>query len=365
MKTRTIAGIFLVLAVLLAGCGEQPKPGPIPDQNFTPVPTESAIPKGDRLLGIDVGEAQGVNYADAFAIAKGTGMDFVQLSLQWDSVETSPGVFDDTWLDIANSFYPAQKTKIALNFNAIDTVKARMPSDLQGKAFNDPTVIERYNKALEHVLEKLKDSELASLAVGNEIDVFLGNNEQKYAEYSEFVKKTREFAKTKKPELKVGTKATFGGLTGESSGKLKDLEKNTDVLLVTYYAINPDFTVKSNGKVIEDFDKITALYPEKEIYFLEAGYPSSEILGSSFQKQAEFVNETFTAWDRHKSQITAVNFLWLHDVQQSSLSQIAGYYGSSDPKFLAFLGSLGLRTFDGKDKPAWKQLAAETKAREW
>jgi len=365
MKTKMIIGIFLILAVLLAGCGEQKNQPAVPDQNFSPIPAVNPLPKGDRLLGIAVQEAQGLNYATAFAIAKDAGLDFVELSLQWDVVETSPGVFDDTWLNLANSFYPSQKTKIALNFNSIDTVKDRRPADLQGKAFNDPVVIERYNKALVHVLEKLKDSELASLAVGNEIDVFLGNNAQKYGEYSEFVKKTREFAKTKKPELKVGAKATFDGLVGENSGKLKELEKNTDALLVTYYGINSDFTVKEPGKVIEDFDKITALYPEKEIYFLEAGYPSSEFLESSFQKQASFVNEVFKAWDKHKSQVKALNFDWMHDLSESAISQNASYYGSSDKKFTEFIGTLGFRTFDGKDKPAFKQLKAETKARAW
>jgi hypothetical protein len=41
------------------------------------------------------------------------------------------------------------------------------------------------------------------------------------------------------------------------------------------------------------------------------------------------------------------------------------YYGSSNRSFAEYLGSLGLRTYIGKDKPAFKTLIEEAKARGW
>jgi hypothetical protein len=60
-----------------------------------------------------------------------------------------------------------------------------------------------------------------------------------------------------------------------------------------------------------------------------------------------------------------MEFCWLHDISAETVAGFEGFYELSHPKFAAFLGSIGLRTHDGKDKAAWPALKVEAAARGW
>jgi hypothetical protein len=91
------------------------------------------------------------------------------------------------------------------------------------------------------------------------------------------------------------------------------------VVLVTYYPLYPDFTVKDPGVVRRDFDSLTRIYSHKPIVMVEAGYPSSAACKSSEARQAAFVDSVFAAWDAHASQVRSITFSWLYDLPQSSV----------------------------------------------
>jgi len=89
----------------------------------------------------------------------------------------------------------------------------------------------------------------------------------------------------------------------------------------------------------------------------EVGYPSSAILSSSDQKQAQFVTQVFRAWKANGNRIPFLNFFLLHDLPTQSCIELAKYYGlPSDRNFQSFLCSLGLRQSDGRPKLAWTSL---------
>jgi hypothetical protein len=98
---------------------------------------------------------------------------------------------------------------------------------------------------------------------------------------------------------------------------------------------------------------------------LEAGYPSSPKLESSEAQQADFVRQAFRAWDAQAGRVALLNFTWLTDAPQASVEGWTDYYGLDDPRFAAFLATLGLRADDGRAKPALEVLAAESHARGW
>jgi hypothetical protein len=101
------------------------------------------------------------------------------------------------------------------------------------------------------------------------------------------------------------------------------------------------------------------------LYLLEAGYPSSDVLGSSQSKQADFIREMFETWDTHRSQLKLVNFIWLHDISPAQVKSYTKYYGLSSKGFAEYLGTLGFRGHDGEDKQAFKALREAAKARGW
>jgi hypothetical protein len=59
-----------------------------------------------------------------------------------------------------------------------------------------------------------------------------------------------------------------------------------------------------------------------------------------------------------------LNFTWLTDAPEASVEAWKEYYGLDDPRFAAYLATLGLRRSDGQPKLALAALAAEAHARD-
>ncbi|MEA3336702.1 MAG: hypothetical protein U9R25_12380 [Chloroflexota bacterium] len=267
------------------------------------------------------------------------------------------------WLAIANIFYPTQDTALSLTISVIDTTSARLPADLAGKPFDDPEVIQRFNGLLDFVATQTPDLTLATLSIGNEVDGYL--NGKQWAQYQEFFRATSAHARQLWPDVPVGAKAMFDGLTGDAQEPLMALNQHSDAIFVTYYPLDRDFTVKEPDIVLADFDAISQLYPDRSIYFLELGYPSGEDNDSSQAMQAEFVRQTFQAWDAHQDQVKLISFTWLTDIDPAAVKGYERYHGISGKGFASYLGTLGLRTYNGEDKDAFRALNDETKRRGW
>lgn len=325
------------------------------------------MPRGDRMLGIDVGEAEGETYDQAFQLARQAGMQFTSLSLAWDDLEPRPGEYsaDPNFLAIANQYYPAQDVPLALTIAPIDTNRTRVPADLREAAFDDPEVIARFERLLDYVFSQIPDVELAVLAIGNEVDATLGADAAGWARYQTFYESTAAYARRLRPGVPVGVKVTMAGLTGESRELARALNARSDMILVTYYPLQADFGVRPADVVPGDLAALTALYPDRPIGVLEAGYPSSEELESSQAQQAEFVRQIIHAWDVQAGQVAMLNFTWLTDVPRASVEAWSEYYGLDDRRFAAYLATLGLRGADGEPKPAFEVLAAEAHSRGW
>ena len=331
------------------------------------LPAVTPVARGERTLSIDVNEPSDGNYDAAFRLAREVGTQSVSLSIPWDSFELEPGQFspDPDYLSIANVYYPGYDTSLALTLAPIDTNQLRVPQDLAALSFDDPQMIERFNRALEQALARLPETEVSVLAIGNEIDIYLQGDPAQCAAYASFLAATSAHARSLRPGLTVGTKATTGGLLGESRDCLQAINQSSDVILATYYPLGPDFAVRSPSSPAADFAALVDLAGSKPVFLLEVGYPSSERLGSSEAQQAEFVRQVFRAWDAQAASIPYLSFTWMHDIPGDSLQGYLGYYGLDSAEFAAFLGTLGLRSRDGRDKPAFLALAQEAAARGW
>jgi hypothetical protein len=329
-----------------------------------PVP-QGPLPRSNRLLGIDVTIPREGSYDDAFRVARSAGMEFTTLSLGWDELEPAPGLYDDELLDAANAFYPLTGTKLALTITVIDTVTLRMPPDLDGRAFDDAEVVSRFNALLQHVLERLSDVDVFVLSIGNEVDSYLADDELLWQQYTEFFRQTAEHARELRPGMDVGVKMQFRGLTRDAIEQAQTLNECSDAVLVTYYPLKDDFAVRPPWQVDADLGEVAALYPDRTVMLLECGYPSGAEVGSSEELQADFVRQTFAAWDHRALWLRVVCFTWLHDRSPGDVDSFSRYYGSEDEQFLEFLGTLGLRTFDGHSKAAFDVLQTEASVRGW
>ena len=363
MRRIMILSLILLL-ITVSGCSIQAKPRVKPYPTTDPA-TFSALPKGNRQLSIDITEGKDGDFNDAFALARDAGMEVTELSVYWDDIETSPNVYnpDSNWPAIANMFYPAHDTAVSLTISVIDTTSARLPTDLAGKPFDDPEVIRRFKGLLNFISAQTPDLTLTTISIGNEVDGYL--NGKQWDQYEKFFQSVSIHARGLWPDVPIGVKATFDGLTGGAEDRLSRLNRAGDAIFVTYYPLNRDFTVKEPDIVLTDFDSISRLYSDRPIYFLELGYPSGKDNNSSRSKQAEFVRQTFQAWDAHPDQVRLISFSWLTDIDPADVKRYGRYYGISNKGFTSYLGTLGLRTFDNKDKEAFRALGEETEKRGW
>lgn len=369
MVTRSIGYLVLaiMLMVMISACEETVVEQASPTvQAALPMPSKEA----DRILGLDLSLPDDGDFDRAFNMAYELGVREFSLSLGWDDLETSPGEFSPApnWLAIANQYYgKVEGVVLSLMIGPIDTNIDRMPSDLKGRDFDDPQVIHRFQVLLDYVFTQIPDLELSSLSIGNEIDAFLGASADRWGQYQTFYQAAVEYARGLRPGLLVGAKAQYSGLLGDAQTYLQALNAASDVILVTYYPLNDDFTVREPGTVSEDFNVLTTAYDNRVIHILEAGYPTSEVLNSSEAKQAQFIRAVFEAWDTHASQIRVVSFTWLTDLSTNAVRDLEDYYGFSARNFAEFLRTLGLRTYEGGgvDKQGFQVLLEEAGRRGW
>lgn len=316
----------------------------------------------DRILSIDVSPDQSGDYVAAFDLALDAGMDEIGLSFGWNSLEVAPGEFDDEDLLAANAFYPQYGMPVRLMISPIRTNITVLPPDLDGLPLDDPAVIARFNELLDHVASVTPDLDVSAIILGNEYDVYLGTDPDAWAAYTTFVAQTSAHARQVWPAARIGAEATLPGAIGPAYPLNLALNAHCDSVFLSYYPLNGNFTVQDPSVVAGAFDAVCDLYPGP-IEFEEMGYPSGERNQSSEAQQAEFVRAVFAAWDAHADQVGLVDFTWMHDVSPRVARLIARAYGIRSPRFVSYLGTLGLRTYEGAAKAAWTALVEEADAR--
>ena len=337
------------------------------------------IPKGDRILSWQIDIAQNSIYDSSFTYAQKACMESTHLFFTWSQIEPNSGNFDSAFmqntLDIANFYFPYKNTSIELQIATINTLAKETPADLLNINFSDSVMITRFKSLIDTIFNHIPNIEIDALNIGNESDIYFGTDSSLYIDYKVFLDSVIPYAKQKYYNLhgktiKVGTTLTHDGLTSVSKKNLcKKLNDSLDIISVTYYPLNPDFTMQNPSVVNTDFNSIVTLYPDslQPIYFVECGYASSATCNSTEVLQSQFYHNVFTAWDNHISNIKYLSIFKTNDWSQATVDSLGLYYGITDTIFLEFLRTLGVRTWDnnGINKLAYETILCELDARNW
>jgi len=358
--------------------------------------------KGDRILEIDVTAAADGDFATAFDTALAAGMESISLSVDWNQIDigTDSSVFppvpiyetdpNQDFPAIANFCYPKTGTGITFTLRPIITLVKNVPAGFESTPFNDQGLIDRFKALIDHVFTKIPDLEINTLAIGSEVDLYL-NTTQLRTEYLEFYKQVSAYARIayaaqypgKKP-LKISVEVTHAGLLDATTAAYyQSLNAFSDVVAISYYPLQSGL-VQNPTIIHSDIQTLETLYPDKEIFFLQLGYPSgyysteafpeflngtvTPVIASSDVMQSQFIAEVFKAWDKSK-QIKLIDFTWLAIAAEPAF----GGSVSPAPEFVEFLRTLGLRTnsglngtpLTGTDKPALTTLKKKAVARGW
>jgi hypothetical protein len=310
----------------------------------------------EPVLSIDVTAAAGEELGDAFGAAKALGATASSVSILWDEMEQEPGRYSpkDNWPALVNILFPWLGLDFTLTLSVVDTLEDRRPSDLRRRAWDDPLVAERFAVHAENMLLRLQSLRLVALAVGNEVDAHIVTDDDAAA-YARFFGTARAHLKSLRPDLPVGVKLTFAGLTAHPE-RWRAVLDAADVVMVTYYPLAPDFSVRPASDVVGDIAQLVRIAAGKPLWIMEAGYPSAGC-GSSEAAQADFA-AALVAATRAEPDVALVSWTFLTDLSETDTARLAEYYRSSDDCFVRYLRSLGLRRHDGTEKPAAGLLAA-------
>lgn len=362
MKSAIVCLPFLL--VIPVSCDDSPGgPGA-----WEVTPPENPLPAGNRLFGITVTENEG-GFLPSFDVARQAGLQVVEINIPWDSIETGPGTYQDPYGGVlaATAFYGTEGVEVLLSLAVVNTVFSCVPSYLDSLPFSSPEVISACEEVLDFVMGSIPDNvTVTGISIGNEIDLVLTSYDD-WVDYIVFFSAVADYFRNAYPGIPVGGKCTvMNGVFGPDSLHVEALNEHSDIVMLTYYPQDGDFQVLPPETVHDHFTAICQTFPGKEIWLCEAGYQSGQDwCASSEEQQAEFFHELFTAWDDHAGQVGLIKIDWLHDISSGMLAGLLEYYGFSDPGFVEYLATLGLRTYVGTDKYAWLQLLAETEARGW
>ena len=117
-----------------------------------------------------------------------------------------------------------------------------------------------------------------------------------------------------------------------------------------------------------DISSAMALVGSTPVYIQEAGFPTSGTNLSSVDMQAAFVDQMFSSWDAYATKIPFISFLRMNDLSLAAASSTAATYGlSGNPQFVAYLQTLGFRSYTTPSafKSAWTNIQNRTHERGW
>ena len=307
-------------------------------------------------LGISVAPSS-QEYGEALADAVRAGSQVYELPQQWKESGSSP---NRELLPLVTRLVAAHELRVVLTLNPLDTATNQIPDDLRSRPLDHPESVHRYRRFVDATLASTSELRLLAIAVGNEVDVLLGDDANKWSEYARFFRNARKYLREKAPGVPVGVKLTYDGLMAHRAEAMPIIEES-DLAMVTYYPVSGS-RARKPSVVGAELARLVKLLAGKPIHLSETGYPSSEKLGSSPRQQARFVDEIFRAWARHP-QIALVNFVWLNELTPGATETLFMGRGPDDP-LPHFLGSIGLRSHDGaRPKPAFRRIREEAKRR--
>lgn len=324
--------------------------------------TPNAPPR--PLIGISPNVKEGGTLADlvkSLQDLRSSGLDAMCVSVKWSELEPEKGRFDLSKIDDPVRGLGGLGFTLAVTIQTLDTNNRTLPADLMDRPFNSPEMRARWGALLRAVAPRLTDR-VRWVMLGNEADVYLALKPGELESYAGFVEEGRRLVRELKPGLPVGVTCTYDGARGRPT-HFQRLSRETDVAALTYYPLNPDFSVRPVSGVAGDVGRMVEMAGGKPLLLQEAGYPADPLLGSSEEQQAAFVDALFDAAGRHGNRIVLVNYFLLVDFNDALLAELLKYYRLPNPRFRAFLATLGLHKADGTPRKAWERFRARLKTR--
>lgn len=355
------------MAIVTAGCGggggSDDDPAPTP-QVPRAVMSISALP---RLNPEPTTPQQVIDvFLEAFDLAYDAGARGQMTTFHWNDLEPQVGNYDAHELESLNDAIENAISHDMTQFigiQMINTNQREMPTEYAASDFDDAAVIAQFKLLLDRIVTP-NVGKIKYLSIGNEVDAYLRAHPAEWASYKAFYDAAVEYAHTLDPDIQVGVTTTAEGALTLSDSDVRQLNENSDVMILTYYPISfagdGTVTVRSPQSPASDFADMLAFAGDKPLVLQEVGYPASTLNSSSENMQSQFIESVFSAWRDNAENIPFLNFFVLHDFTAQMCAEFTSYYGAAGlanaESFGAYLCTLGLRKDDGTPRAAWDTL---------
>ncbi|NOT35465.1 MAG: hypothetical protein HOP12_15070 [Candidatus Eisenbacteria bacterium] len=276
----------------------------------------------------------------------------------WNEIENVPGALNVSNQRLYLQVFRAFGFTSFVNLRPVDTNQRGTPPDLAGLAWDDPTMLARWDVALDSLIELVRETPQIALAVGNEVDGYFSSHLSELPAFIRFYRHSLARLHAALPGIPIGI--VTGAPVGNPDAWIGDtLNAYSDIVLYTYYPFDAgtDFQHRLPATFEPDMAQMRsrARALNKPIAFTEIGYASSPACNSSDAAQAEFVRR-FKTYFRAvpRSEALFANYFLLTDWSSGTLQILFDYYRFVSPGFAGYLGTLGLRDTLGAPKPAWE-----------
>jgi hypothetical protein len=301
-------------------------------------------------------------------IAEEFQLDFFTTIFQWK--EPEQGAY--SWKEIAGvdpfkqhlQSLKQQGYAVSLTNTTVHMDQKHLPKYLEGKHFDDPELLERWEVFLRAFLAEYGDS-IDFLNLSNEVGSYFGGHREEWPEFLAFVRKGAEVVHEVRPKIRVGVVLGCNG----AATYWRDLEPYCDYLAFTYYTPNSSLgkspTVDALDPDHSDYfaaalESMLRLAEPKPVLITEIGCATHESIDSSPELQAQFIRQLIAWLPGKEDRILGIS--WLSHVDWPYAQTKQALQGYLDDKllerepFMRYLTSLGLMYEDGAKKPGYDEL---------
>ncbi|HGJ65727.1 TPA: T9SS type A sorting domain-containing protein [bacterium] len=284
--------------------------------------------------------------------SKGNG--FTQLNFTWAEAQN---LMDHgqirAYVDYVKSLKSTYNLKIHLSLKNPSTYVNYVPAAFTGLNFEDTTLTNAYFEFATNLIDSFATT-VDYFSIGVESDIYFKDHPEEIDEFVTLFSNISDYVHLNYPSIKISTAVTY--IYGiEINDTIWQSTKNfSDVLCITYWPLNNDFTVISTAisDISSDMNTLLQKAGSKPIVIKEVGFPSSSLTNSSEIMQRNFIEELF--WQTmYKPQIEGVELQFLADFNSSSVNYWANFYQVNSPIFEGYVGSLGLMDTLGTHKLAY------------
>ena len=302
------------------------------------------------------------------AIAEEFQLNFFTTIFQWK--EPEPGAY--FWKEVTGEDpfkkhlqgLKEQGYVVSLTNTTVHMDQKHLPKYLEGKPFDDPDLLARWEAFLRAFLAEYGDS-IDFLNLSNEVGSYFGGHRKEWPAYLTFVRKGAEVVHEARPEIRVGVALSCNG----AATYWPDLEPYCDYLAFNYYTPNSSLGKSPTAKALDPdhpnyfavaLEGMLRLAGTKPVLIQEIGCATHESIDSSPELQAQFIAQLVAWLPGKEDRILGISWLshidWPYAHTKHALQGFLDEELLEHEPFMRYLTSLGLMYEGGAKKPGYDTL---------